>query len=57
MTKRKIDVLPSTYQPTKAEKDERFRVDASPEDLARALLRPVEIKARDVAEYRAHQKR
>ena len=32
------------YQPKKAEKEEDMSVDASPEDLLRAVMRPVNIE-------------
>ncbi|MDE0148168.1 MAG: hypothetical protein OXM58_07330 [Rhodospirillaceae bacterium] len=31
------------YQPTKAEMEETFKLEGTPEDLARAVLRPVRI--------------
>lgn len=37
-------VQPMTYQPKKAEKEGDMSVDASPEDLIRAVMRPVNIK-------------
>ena len=32
------------YQPTKAEMEEDVRVDATPEELAKAILRPVNVR-------------
>ena len=53
---RTIEVLPSTYQPSRAEVKEEFKINATPEKLAKAILKPVEIKTRDVAEYRARKR-
>lgn len=39
-----VEVEPSTYSPTKAELEEVFRVDATPEELAKSLLQPVEVR-------------
>ena len=36
-------IKPHTYQPSKAELDEPVKIDAAPEELARAVLRPVKI--------------
>ena len=36
-------VKPHSYQPRKAEMDEPVKIDATPEQLARAVLRPVKI--------------
>ena len=55
-TERTIDVPPRSYQPTKAEREEQFRIDATPEQLAQSLLKPVVIKSRDVAEYRSRKR-
>ena len=47
MKKRKsrtVELVRSTYQPTKAEKGEEFQADASVEQMADALLRPVNIR-------------
>ncbi len=41
---RVVEVAPSTYSPTKAELEEEFRIDATPEQLAKALLSPVEVR-------------
>ncbi len=46
MKKRTINVPSRSYQPTKAEREEVFRIDATPTRLAKALLKPVEIKER-----------
>ena len=39
-----VELVKSTYQPTKAEKEEEFRVDASMEEIADAVLSPVKIR-------------
>ena len=38
-----VRVRPHTYQPSKTELDEEVRLDATPEDLVRAVLQPVQI--------------
>ena len=38
-----VRVRPHTYQPSKAELEEDVRLDATPEELARAVLRPVRV--------------
>ena len=42
--KRMVEIVPSTYSPTKAELEEEFRIDATPEQLAKSLLQPVELR-------------
>ena len=39
-----VKVKHSSYQPSKAELNEDMRVDASPEDIARAVGRQVEVR-------------
>ena len=36
-----VRLKPSGYQPTKAELEEPLKIDATPEELALAVLRPV----------------
>ena len=43
-TKPVLWVQPMTYQPKKAEKEDDMSVNTSPEDLIRAVMRPVNIK-------------
>lgn len=51
MTKRSLDknekpvvrVCPHSYQPRHAELDEPVKIDTTPDNLARAVLRPVKI--------------
>ena len=38
-----IQVKPSTYQPSRKELNEDVRIDATPEELADAVLRPVRV--------------
>ena len=38
-----VRVKPYSYQPSKKELEEDVRVDATPEELARAILRPVKV--------------
>ena len=40
---REVRVKPHSYQPSKAEKDGPVKIEATPEQLARAVLRPVRI--------------
>ena len=40
---REIHVKPTTYQPSKAELEEPIRVDATPEELARAIMQPTTV--------------
>jgi len=46
------DVLPSSYRPTKAELEEEVNIDATPEELARALTRDVTIRKRTAGKGR-----
>ena len=39
-----VHVKPTTYQPSKAELDERIRLDATPDELSRAVMQPVTVK-------------
>ena len=43
-TKPVMEVRDFSYQPSKAELNEDMRVDASPEDIARAVGRQVEVR-------------
>lgn len=43
-TKPVVNLKQSSYQPSKAELNEDMRVDASPEDIARAVGRQVEVR-------------
>ena len=40
---RTVRVKPHSYQPSKAELDEPVKIDATPDELAAAILRPVKI--------------
>ena len=39
-----IEVPDTSYQPTKAELEEDVSIDATPEEVARAIMQPVKIK-------------
>ena len=39
-----VELVKSEYQPTKAEQKEEFRVDASMEEIADAVLNPVNVR-------------
>ena len=41
---RKITIVDSSYEPTKAELEEEFKIDATFEELTRAVVQPVEIQ-------------
>ena len=41
--KPEVRVKPHSYQPSKAELNELVKIDATPDALARAVLRPVKI--------------
>ncbi|MDE0174310.1 MAG: hypothetical protein OYH76_17995 [Defluviicoccus sp.] len=41
--RRTVRVKPHSYQPSKAELEEPVKIDATPEELAAAVLRPVRI--------------
>ena len=43
MSKPTIRVKPYDYQPRKADHEQTFKADATPGDLARAVLRPVQV--------------
>ena len=43
-TKPVVEVRHSSYQPSKAELEEDMRIDASPEDVARAIGQQVEVR-------------
>ena len=45
-TKREVTLVRSDYQPTKAQLEERitFPAGTTPDDLAKALMKPVEIR-------------
>ncbi len=38
-----VHVKPRNYQPSKAEMDEEVKIDATPDDLATAVLQPVNV--------------
>ena len=38
-----VRITPSSYQPSKAELEEDVRIDTTPEELARVVLRPVRV--------------
>ncbi len=39
-----VELVRSDYQPTKAEQEEEFRTDASMEEIADAVLSPVNVR-------------
>lgn len=56
MARRTIEVRPRTYQPTKAEINEEFQIDGTPSQLAKALLRDVEVRETPVVKSRARKR-
>ena len=42
--RRTVRLRPASYQPTKAEIEEDMSIDATPDELARAVFRPVNIE-------------
>ena len=38
-----VHVIPTTYQPSKAELEEPIRLDATPDELARAVMQTVTV--------------
>ena len=51
--KKDIEILPSDYEPTQLEMNEVFSVDATPEELAKAIVQPVNVRRKDVSEHKA----
>ena len=47
-----VELVRSTYQPTKAEQEEEVRVDASIEEIADAVLSPVNVRWIDKPRHR-----
>ena len=45
--KRVVELRHHSYQPSKAELDEEFRIEATPEELTRALMREVTVRRKD----------
>lgn len=39
-----LKLKPDSYQPSKAELEKKIHIDATPEDLAKAMVREVNIK-------------
>ena len=39
-----VKIVRSDYQPSQAELEEDLRIDASPEELAQAVLQPITLK-------------
>ena len=52
MTKPTAHLLPKTYHPTKAEQEEQVHVPSTPEALAKAVTRSVNVRMKDVAQHR-----
>ena len=42
--KRNVEVAPRSYQPSKAELEAEVKIDASPKQLAKALMKPVTVR-------------
>ena len=41
---REVELLHPSYQPSKAELEEDLRIDATPEELIRAVVQPVKVR-------------
>ena len=52
MKKRTVEVVPRTHQPSKAELEQRVKIDASPEKLAKKLMQPVTVREKASARER-----
>ncbi len=50
---RDIEILPSDYEPTQAEMNEVFSVNATPEALAKAVMRSVNVQRKSVSEHKS----
>lgn len=48
-----IEILPSDYEPTQAEMNEVFSIDATPEELAKAVVQPVNVQRKSVSEHKS----
>ena len=46
-SKRIVELKPHSYQPSKAELEEKFRIEATPEELGQALMRDVKVIRKD----------
>ena len=55
--KRQLRVKPRAYQPNKAEINEPFRIDATPGQLAQALLRDVDVVEDPIGKPHARRRR
>ena len=55
-TKKTVKILPETYKPTKKELEEDVRIDATPEQLAKAVVQTVNIEKMSVSEHRKARK-
>ena len=47
-----IELVPNDYQPTKPELAERVHIPTTPEALAKAVMAPVQIRRKDVAQHK-----
>ena len=56
MNKKTIKILPETYKPTKAEMNEDIRINATPDQLAKAVMATANIEKIPVSEYRKSRK-
>ena len=52
-TLRDIEILPSDYEPTQSEMNEVFSIDATPEELAKAVVQPVNIRRKNVSAHKS----
>lgn len=54
--KKTVKILPETYKPTKKELEEDVRIDATPEQLVKAVVQTVNIEKMSVSEHRKARK-
>ena len=50
--KKTVKILPETYKPTKKELEEDMRIDATPLELAKAIVQTVKVEKLSVSEHR-----
>ena len=53
MRKKTVKILPEHYKPTQKELAEDFRIDATPEAVAAAVVSPVKVVEKYVSDHRS----
>lgn len=54
--KKTVKILPETYKPTKKELEEDVRIDATPQQLVKAVVQTVNLEKMSVSEHRKARK-